>query len=152
VRVLAPADAAKLWSPWNLAYLAASISGAFLGAHLSGDDLPSLGIVALSAVSAAVVMRIDLGDAWRKGVIGFLVAVLGMVGIAAIDTRFDSNRVVLLTLPWVIVAGTYVGFRLQSYHSLKGLLDGLTKLGDVIAKGLARIVVGKKTWDGIKRD
>ncbi|MFK4223427.1 hypothetical protein [Streptomyces sp. NPDC019890] len=148
ISVLEQRGASKLWAPWNLAYFAASIGGVFLGARLSGGELPSLGIVVLSAIFAATVGFIGLAKAWQITVVVLLLA--AMTGAAEIDMSFDSKRAMLLILPWAIATMTYVGFRRQSYGDLKKFLKDLTEWGKGIVEWVMSVVVGGKTWGKVK--
>lgn len=131
-------------TPWNLALLVATAFGSLLGLTLSGTP-PTL-------VRAGVAVVVGAGSAvaigWVRDTQNRLI-VLGVAALASLlfAVSVGAVRPLAMPVPWLVIAGTYIGFRSASYRDLKRaarrFLDALRLAGLV----LTRVVIGSKAAD-----
>ncbi|MEX1141478.1 MAG: hypothetical protein WD993_08565 [Thermoleophilaceae bacterium] len=133
-------------SPWNVAVgVAAPLCGAAgvaLANHgdLGAEQWPLAAAAAVIAAAGAVgLMRVP-STIWRVAVAATVAAVLGGIGMMP-----ELGAAPLNVLPWLVIAGTYVGFRAQSFESLNA---GLSPLVEAVAAAYVAVLafcVGRST-------
>ena len=106
----------RLFAPWNLALLAAAVSGAVEGVALARPHGHGV-FLAAAAVSAvgAVLLAGGRSSPGRWAITAACVPVLTAVALLA-----GAALPVLAAAPWLAIAGLYSAFRDQSYRDLVG--------------------------------
>jgi hypothetical protein len=150
VRILASRGA--LFAPWNIALWVSTAAGARLAVELvrAPTDIATMWWVSAVSMAGGFAMS-AVGGALARAAVQLLTAagivlatrLSGMSGEGVLDY-------VLLLIPWMTTAGTYLMFRNQSYRDLKyfaaDLFNGLRSLTIRVIKS----VTGPDTWRSIR--
>ncbi|MER7498222.1 hypothetical protein ABT033_37240 [Streptomyces pharetrae] len=147
-----PADWAPLrrrtspTAPWNLALLvagtAAGLTGSLLVAPASAGH--ALLAAALGAVTTAAVILLPW---WRTGIVPAGAALQLLV-----LTVTEQSRPSAALLPWLCVMTAHLTYSSRSLSTMGVPPGRLRALAAVPFAALARVVVGRTTWDVIRRD
>jgi hypothetical protein len=137
---------ATAWpAPWNISTLAggaaAGCTGVLLTHGYSATDTwlaAAAGLVATVPVALISRQRLSLTLAATLLLVGFFV-VLGV------------SPAWLAVLPWVVVVGVYAGFSEQCWQTLKHPFDGVLDVLQKATSALARMLLGRETWDELTR-
>jgi hypothetical protein len=101
-------------APWNLALLAAAVSGAVEGVALARPHGYGALLAAVAVSTAGAVLLAGCGSSLGRWVIAAACAPL-LAGAALLA---DAALPVLAAAPWLAIAGLYSAFRDQSYRDL----------------------------------
>jgi hypothetical protein len=145
-------------APWNFALgISAPLCGAAgvalaTGGGLTAAQWPFAAAAAVFSAAGALALVNAQKTSWRLFVVALVALALGSLGMMP-----EIGGPALSMVPWLVVSGTYVGFRAQSYESLhagmKPLLDGLGSaylllLQRCVGPSTARLIgLSKRTSD-----
>ncbi|MEU8471625.1 hypothetical protein AB0F30_27585 [Streptomyces sp. NPDC029006] len=149
--VLVLKNSSPLLAPWNLAYWATCLVGAWLAVDLmrnsGGNDevtrLAVIGLVGSVAVSS-------ISHPLRRTVTGVSIMVFLWVAAAWGDSRFGRPSVAMSVIPWALATATYLAFRRQSYDALKNFPRDMRQLLRELGQSIVKAIVGRDTWQKIR--
>jgi 4-hydroxybenzoate polyprenyltransferase len=135
-------------APWNFAYWAASVAGAFLALRLA-DTSPDTGTGALVfTVSACGAAAVSLASAPLRRTLALLAGTIALLAGALLPGHPSGIfRVLACALPFAVCGGVYTSFRQQSYYELKHFLPDLVLRARALLVLAARAMVGRSTWE-----
>lgn len=130
----------RVFAPWNWALLLSVMIGAVLGMSLA-DPSGSGPAPYLIAMTLALIGTAVITVACRNTTSRLFVVI--SITVAAVAAALPNHpRIPLLAaVPWLIISGTYVGFRGSSYQDLKKLGPGIKAIPSLILY----LIVGRKT-------
>lgn len=111
-------DGGRLAAPWNLALLAAAVSGAVEGAALASPRPQAgggAGVVCLAAVAAAGALLLASSTTSTRRWITTAACAPALSGAALLS---GMARPAIACAPWLVIAGLYSAFRGWSYRDL----------------------------------
>jgi 4-hydroxybenzoate polyprenyltransferase len=138
-------------APWNLAYWAASVAGAFLALRLAGIATGTLTSALVFGVSACGTTALSLASNPLRRTLALLGGTAALLGGTALLSHPDGLFSELAcTLPFTVCGGVYTSFRQQSYYELKHFLPDLALRVRALVKLAARATVGQSTWEQLR--
>ncbi|MFF5519552.1 hypothetical protein [Streptomyces coeruleorubidus] len=144
-------DHVPLLAPWNLAYWAACVMGAWLAVSMmrnsGGDDeVAKLAVVGL--VGSVTVSRVS--HSLRRTVTGLFIIVLLWLAAAWDGSHFGRPSVAMSVIPWTLATVTYLAFRNQSYDALRKFPKVIRQLVRKLGQAIIKAIVGHDTWQKIR--
>lgn len=123
-------DGGSLSAPWNLALLAAAVSGAAEGVALTRPRAD--GFVGYSAAAIVALAGAVLSARFRGGPGPWLTTAVLASALIGVARLADPARPFLACVPWLAVAVVYNAFQAWSYHDL---VAGGPRLAAALRKG-----------------